>query len=63
MKDRDFYCLVSSYITLEKKCEKTGDVEDILKIKELRRQISQAIFDYEDSVMGNLFTEGKKECV
>lgn len=57
MKERDFYSLVSDYITLEKKYEKTGDIEDVLRIKELRRQISQAIFDYEDSVMGNLFTE------
>ena len=57
MKERDFYDLVSAYITMEKKCEKTGDIEDTLRAKELRRQISQAIFDYEDSVMGNLFTE------
>ena len=56
MKERDFYSLVSDYITLEKKCEKTGDIEDILRTKELRRQISQEIYDYEDSVMGNLFT-------
>lgn len=57
MKERDFYSLVSDYITLEKKCEKTGEIEDVLRAKELRRQISQAIFDYEDSVIGNLFTE------
>lgn len=57
MKEREFYCLVSDYITLEKKCEKTGDIEDILRAKELRRQISQAIYDHEERVMGNLFTE------
>lgn len=58
MKERDFYSLVSDYITLEKEYEKTGDIEDVLRIKELRRQINQAIYDYDERVMGNLFTGG-----
>lgn len=60
MKERDFYSLVSDYIAMEKKYDKTWDIEDELKLKELRRQINQAIYDYEDSVMGNLFTGGNR---